>query len=74
MEHLAERRGIGTKSSIGGSPDGGSGDDGPSRQEIEIRLLEAVWRMADAEAEQDYSLCSNLQRDMKELEVRAVSL
>lgn len=48
---------------------GGSGDKGVSREEIEIRLVEAQWRMADAEAEQDYSLCTRLQRDIKELEV-----
>lgn len=47
-------------------------DGGASREEIEIRLLEAKWRMAEAEVEQDYSLCSRLQRNIKELEARIV--
>lgn len=40
-----------------------------SREEIEIRLLEAEWKLVDAEAIQNYALCSKLQREMKELEV-----
>lgn len=47
----------------------GGADGGFARREIEIRLTEAQWRMADAEADQDYSLCTRLQRDIKNLEV-----
>jgi len=50
--------------------DGGA-DGGAARREIEVRLMEAQWRMADAEADQDFSLCTRLQRDIKNLEVRA---
>lgn len=67
----AERRKNATtgKRKSGGSSTGAD-DEAPSREEIEIRLLEAQWRLADAETEQDYSLCSKLQRDVKDLEVK----
>lgn len=54
-----------------GKGGGGGKDGGFARQEIEVRLMEAQWRMADAEADQDFSLCSRLQRDIKALEVGA---
>lgn len=48
---------------------GQGGEGGVSREDIEISIIEAQWKMADAELEQDYALCSRLQRNMKELEV-----
>ncbi|CAB1106500.1 unnamed protein product [Ectocarpus sp. CCAP 1310/34] len=45
-------------------------DGGPARQEVEVRLMEAGWRMADAEAEQNYAVCTRLQREIKNLEAQ----
>lgn len=44
------------------------GDD--SREEVEISILETQWRLADAAENHDFNLCSRLQRDIRELEVR----
>ena len=40
-----------------------------SREEIEISILEAQWKLADAEAAHKFALCGKLQRDIQELEV-----
>ena len=40
-----------------------------SREEIEISILEAQWKLVDAEAAHKFALCSKLQRDIQELEV-----
>lgn len=65
MKDREERR----KELAAGKKGGGGVDGGYARQEIEVRLMEARWRMADAEADQDFSLCTRLQRDIKNLEV-----
>lgn len=41
-----------------------------SREEVEISILETQWRLADAAENHDFNLCSRLQRDIRELEVR----
>lgn len=60
--------------SLNGGGGGGGGSEagnegGVSREEVEVGILAAQWSMADAEAEQDYTLCSRLQREIKGLEV-----
>ena len=40
-----------------------------SREEIEISILEAQWKLVDAEAAHKFALCGKLQRDIQELEV-----
>lgn len=66
MKERQERR-----EELAAGKEGGDGgaDGGAARREIEVRLMEAQWRMADAEADQDFSLCTRLQRDIKNLEV-----
>lgn len=66
MKEREERR----KEVAAGKEGGGGVDGGYARRETEVRLMEARWRMADAEADQDFSLCTRLQRDIKNLEVR----
>lgn len=68
MKERDERR---KELAAGGNGGGAIGaDGGPARQEVEVRLMEAGWRMADAEAEQNYAVCTRLQREIKNLEVR----
>lgn len=46
------------------------GDDGnTTREDVEIRMVDTQWRLADAEQEQDFATCTRLQRNIKELEV-----
>lgn len=47
----------------------GKQNDG-SREEVEITMLETQWRLADAAENHDFNLCSRLQREIRELEVR----
>lgn len=66
MKERQERR---EELAAGKESGGGGADGGFARREIEIGLMEAQWRLADAEADQNYSLCTRLQRDIKNLEV-----
>ncbi|CAN0160389.1 unnamed protein product, partial [Ectocarpus sp. 6 AP-2014] len=68
MKERDERR---KELAAGGNGGGAIGADGGSaRQEVEVRLMEAGWRMADAEAEQNYAVCTRLQREIKNLEAQ----